>query len=79
MFVTIEDESNMSVDFLKRLNAQDRTDPEWLCTVPIIIRRSPSQVFLFVFSWIYLSQFAVERHNNECKLCRIDTIVILIN
>ena len=49
MFVTIEDESNMSVDFLKRLNAEDRTDAELLCTVPIIIRGSPSQVFLLVF------------------------------
>ena len=49
VYVTIEDKSNMSVDFLKRLNAQDRTDPELLCTVPIIIRRSPSQVFLLVF------------------------------
>ena len=26
VFVTIEDKSNMSVDFLKRLNAEDRTD-----------------------------------------------------
>ena len=49
VYVTIEDKSNMSVDFLKQLNAQDRTDPELLCTVPIIIRRSPSQVFLLVF------------------------------
>ena len=49
VFVTIEDKSNMSVDFLKRLNTEDRTDPELLCTVRIIIRGSPSQVFLLVF------------------------------
>ena len=49
VYVTIEDKSNMSVDFLKRLNAEDRTDHELLCTVRIIIGGSPSQVFLLVF------------------------------
>ena len=48
VYVTIEDKSKMSVDFLKRLNAEDRTDAELLCRVPII-RRSPSQVFFLVF------------------------------
>ena len=49
VYVTIEDKSNMSVDFLKRLNAEDRTDHELLCTVRITITGSPSQVFLLVF------------------------------
>ena len=49
VFVTIEDKSNMSVHFLKRLNAEDRTDHELLCRIRIIIRIYPSQVFLLVF------------------------------
>ena len=49
VYVTIEDKSNMSVDFLKRLNAEDRTDHELLCRVHIIIGGSPTQVFLLVF------------------------------
>ncbi|PFX16329.1 hypothetical protein AWC38_SpisGene19409 [Stylophora pistillata] len=41
VYVTIRDKSNMSVDFLKWLNAEGKRDPEWICKVPMIRRFSP--------------------------------------
>ena len=67
VYVTIEDESNMSVDFLKWLNGEERGDPERLCTVPITIRRksSLSQVFRLTFSCIDPSQYAFKRYDTK--------------
>ena len=59
--VTIEDRSNLQVDFLKWLNEKERKNSERICRV-FIIPRSPVQVFFILpLNSVKLSAFVLNK------------------
>ena len=60
--VTIEDRSNLKVDFLKWLNDKERTDSERICRVFFIPVQVPVQVFfIFPLNCVKLSAFVLNK------------------